>query len=131
METVYIVILIIILVLFIAIFSFMNMPKIQSKMLKQNLKSLNEFTKNSKDELIEMNKNMGNISIESQDQILDENEDKLKDIATKEANISKKGVEITARSIKKGLTEEETYCKHCGKPIDADSEFCKHCGKKQ
>ena len=117
------------IIIFVAIA--MISPKIQANMLKNQVKSLNEFTKNSKDELIEMKKNMGNISIESQDQILDENEDKLKDIATKEANISKKGVEITARSIKKGLTEEETYCKHCGKPIDADSEFCKHCGKKQ
>lgn len=27
-------------------------------------------------------------------------------------------------------SDNQMYCKHCGKLVDTDSEFCKHCGKK-
>lgn len=63
--------------------------------------------------------------------MIDENEEILKDIATTNANISKDGIEITARVIKDGLTNDTIYCKHCGKAIDEDSKFCKHCGQEQ
>ena len=70
--------------------------------------------------------------LKMQKQIIDENEDILKDISAKSAGISSPGYEITARAVKKGLTEEEDiYCKHCGKNIDADSKFCNKCGKEQ
>ena len=58
-------------------------------------------------------------------------EEMLKDINRKTANISKDGVEITARAVKKGFSSETIYCKHCGNSIDADSRFCKTCGKEQ
>ena len=28
-------------------------------------------------------------------------------------------------------TDEQIYCKHCGKLIDKDSKFCNKCGKEQ
>jgi len=67
--------------------------------------------------------------------VIDENEDDLEHISTKSAEISSKGVETTARAIKKGLTEEENkslvFCKCCGKEIQEDSKFCRYCGKEQ
>ena len=63
--------------------------------------------------------------------MLEENEEMLKDINRRSANVSKDGVEITARALKKGLSGETIYCKHCGNSIDADSRFCKTCGKEQ
>ena len=69
--------------------------------------------------------------IKAQKYMLEENEEMLKDINRKTANISKDGVEITARAVKKGFSGETNYCKHCGNSIDADSKFCKVCGKEQ
>ena len=67
--------------------------------------------------------------------VYDENEKDLEHISTKTAEISSPGVEITARAIKKGITEDVkeklVYCKHCGKEIEVDSKFCKYCGKEQ
>ena len=63
--------------------------------------------------------------------MLDENEENLKDMATKSANISKEGIEITTRAIKDGLTKESKYCKYCGEAIDEDSKYCKKCGERQ
>ena len=69
--------------------------------------------------------------IKAQKYMLEENEEMLKDINRKTANISKDGVEITARAVKKGFSGETIYCKHCGNSIDVDSRFCKTCGKEQ
>jgi len=33
--------------------------------------------------------------------------------------------------MKKGFSDEEIFCKHCGKAIDENSKFCKYCGKEQ
>lgn len=67
--------------------------------------------------------------------VIDENEDALKNISTKGADIASQGVEITARAIKKGFSEEKNtdfkFCKRCGKTIDSDSIFCNYCGKEQ
>ena len=64
--------------------------------------------------------------------VMDDNESDLTNMATKAANITKGGVEISARALKKGFTEEEQgYCKNCGNTIDTDSKFCKKCGDKQ
>lgn len=63
--------------------------------------------------------------------IISSNEDDLREISTKTANISKDGIEITARAIKDGLIKEKNFCKHCGVSIDSDSKFCNNCGKEQ
>ena len=73
--------------------------------------------------------------------MLDENEETLRDMATRTANISKEGVKITTKALKDGFTDDGFsstsssnygyYCKNCGEPIDVDSNYCKKCGKKQ
>lgn len=73
-------------------------------------------------------KSLGRI-INDMDDLINENEDILKNLSTKSANIEKEGIEIRARAIKDGFTKEKTYCKHCGAEIDIDSNFCNKCGK--
>ena len=63
--------------------------------------------------------------------IVDNNEGFLKKISEKEGEIAGIGIEKKVRAIKKGLLEDEMYCKHCGESIDADSKYCKKCGKEQ
>ena len=61
--------------------------------------------------------------------VLDANEDVMRDMATREANINKEAVETTARAIRDGFVGDSIYCKYCGSKIDEDSKFCKKCGK--
>lgn len=72
-----------------------------------------------------------NDSIGMLKRMMDENEDVLREMSTKSADISSKGIEIKARAIKKGLSGEVIFCKYCGAEIDSDSKFCKQCGKEQ
>ena len=104
-------------------------PKLRGKMLSRQIKSLKHMTDYSKDDLESIISSMGNISINSAKNIIDENGEKLTDIVEKTSDLSSIAVEKTARAIKKGLTESNIYCKHCGKAIDSDSNFCKSCGK--
>lgn len=87
------------------------------------------MTDYSKEDLENIISNMGDISVNSTNNIIENNEDKLTNIVEKASDLGGIAVEKTARAIKKGLTKEGAYCKHCGKTIDTDSKFCKHCGK--
>ena len=83
----------------------------------------------SQEELSDIAAVSSNIAIKSRKKVLDENEELLTEMATRNASINKEGVEITARAIKKGLSKQVVHCKYCGKDIDDDSVFCKFCGK--
>lgn len=86
----------------------------------------------SKDDLADITTTASNIAIKSKKDILNQNEETLKDITIRRASINKETIETTARAIKNGLTKsDKIYCKHCGKQIDKDSKFCKSCGKEQ
>ena len=73
--------------------------------------------------------------IKTMKEIIDENEEDLKNISSKSAEINSGGIEITSRAIKKGFTDNndgnKLYCKNCGKQIEEDSKFCRYCGKEQ
>ena len=72
------------------------------------------------------------VAVNAQNNIINNNEEKLKNISNKTADINKDAIKTTAHAIKEGLTEDDIiYCKHCGAVIDADSKFCKSCGKEQ
>lgn len=58
-------------------------------------------------------KNVLGKMINDMNDVVNENEDILKNLSTKSANISKEGIEIKARAIKDGLTEEKFFCKNC------------------
>ena len=85
---------------FIATFS----PKINSKFMKKQIKTIKN--------------------------VVNETKDDIESISTDMADASKLGVQITANAIKKGFSNQ-IYCKHCGGSIDKDSNFCKFCGKEQ
>ena len=96
---------ILVLCIFAFTFAMIFSPKLRAKMIGHQLKSTKY--------------------------ILDENEELIKELSTKGANVSKDGLEIKARALKKGFMGESIYCKHCGAAIDSDSQFCKSCGKRQ
>lgn len=118
-------------VVFVFTFLMIFSPKLRAKMMGKQIKATKYMMDENKENLTDITTTAGNIFVQSGENILDENEDTLKDMATRTANISKDGIEITARAIRKGITEDELYCKHCGEVIDADSKFCKKCGKQQ
>ena len=78
-----------------------------------------------------MGSTVGNVKIKTQKNILDQNEENMKDIAARQANIIKEPIETVTRAIKDGLQKHVIYCKYCGEAIDQDSIYCKHCGRKQ
>ena len=103
-------------------------PKLRGKMMSRQFKSVRYMLEESKDDLAKLS----NTGIEIKKQILDENEEMLTNIASKEANIEGVKIKSAAKAIKEGLTENNTiYCKHCGSLIDSDSKYCKVCGKEQ
>ena len=76
-------------------------------------------------------KRMGKM-IEAQRDMLEENEDYLRDIVRTKTNITRDGFESNSGLFNSGFNNTNNkYCKHCGGPIDSDSLFCKHCGKAQ
>lgn len=118
---------------FVFIFTFLMMfsPKLRGKMMSKQIKSLKYMMDDSKDDLTDIATTSGDVMVNASKKIIDNNEDDLKDLVTKSANISKEGIETTVRAIRKGITEDEMYCKHCGTSIDKDSKYCKKCGKEQ
>ena len=75
-------------------------------------------------------KSMSKVSIQTTNEILEENKQELKEIADAQAEISKGAIKTTAKALKEGLTNT-MYCKSCGKEIAEDSKYCKYCGAKQ
>lgn len=106
-------------------------PKLRGKLMSRQIKSIKHMTDYAKEDLEDIGTTLGDVSINTAKNILDKNEDTLKDVVTRGANISKDGIEIVTGALKKGLTGEKVFCKHCGKQIDSDSKFCKSCGKEQ
>lgn|SRR5574344_1062123 len=122
-----------ILVVVIFAFSFLMIisPKIRGKFMSRQLKANRYMMENSKKDLEQMGAMAGNLAVNMKKNMLDQNEDILKDMATREANIEKDAIEIKAKAVKEGLKKDSIYCKHCGQLIDSDSKFCKSCGKEQ
>ena len=72
----------------------------------------------------------GNVVAKAQNNVINNNEEILKETANKTADIHKDAVKTIVHSVKEGFTDNNSvYCKHCGAQIDADSTFCKKCGK--
>ena len=121
--TVFIIIMVVIFLGFIIMMTMSFKPKSMEKTLSKNMGHMGGIMGNMMKEMINVEK-----------QILEENEEELRSINTKGAEIESDALEIKARAIKKGLIEDETnlvFCKHCGKKIESDSKFCRYCGKEQ
>lgn len=128
-NVIFTVVMIFSLLIFVFVFAMILSPKLRSKMMKHQIKATKYMMEDSKEELSDIAAVSSNIAIKSRKKVLDENEELLTEMATRNASINKEGVEITARAIKKGLSKQVVHCKYCGKEIDDDSVFCKFCGK--
>jgi len=106
-------------------------PKFRGKLMSRQIKAAKYMIDESKDDLTNLGTTMGNIGINTKKNILDQNEDMLRDLTIREANIDKEGIEIKTRAIKDGFSKDTMFCKYCGTTIDEDSKFCKKCGKEQ
>ena len=110
----------------------MFVPSFRSKFFGHQLRMQKRMLEDNKDVITDIGKISGEIGVKTSKGVLDENEDDIRHVVTKTADVSKEAITITTRAIREGFTEENTvYCKHCGANIDADSTFCKKCGKKQ
>ena len=102
-------------------------PKLRGKILGKQFKAMKSMLNETKDDLTDI----AGVAIDIKKRMLDENEENLRDLKTREAYIARDSIEITAKAIKDGLSGDKAYCKHCGTLIDKDSKFCKKCGKEQ
>lgn len=111
----------------------MFVPSFRSKFMGHQLRMQKKMLEDNKDVMADIGKISGEIGVKTAKGVIDENEDDIRHVVNKSADISKDAITTTTRAIKKGFTEEEAdvYCKHCGASIDSDSTFCKACGKKQ
>ena len=131
MDILFYIVPIFIGLVFVFMIALMISPKLRGKLMSKQIKAAKHMMDYSKEDLKDLLSTSADIGINAEKEILDNNEETMRDNVTRKANINKKGIEITANAIKEGLTENKFYCKHCGKLIDEDSKFCKSCGKEQ
>lgn len=122
--------------MFIFVLAMFFSPKLRGKMMSKQIKATKHMLDYTKEDLQDLMTTTAGIGIDTEKNILDKHEDTLKDNATRKANISKEGIEITTKAIKDGLTstdkeENAKYCIECGKKIPSNAKFCLYCGKKQ
>ena len=131
MDILFYIVPILIGITFVLMIALMISPKLQGKLMSRQIKATKHMMDYSKEDLKDLLSTSADIGINAEKEILDNNEETMKDNVIRKANINKKGIEITANAIKEGLNGSKIYCKHCGKIIDDDSKFCKSCGKEQ
>ena len=102
-----------------------------SRRMRRMLNRSKTVLEDNKDAIKDLQKLGAEMGIDVQKGILEDNEYDLRDIASLQADIDSVGLEKRAAAIKKGLSEDSKYCKHCGALIDMDSRYCKVCGKEQ
>ena len=99
--------------------------------MSKQIEATKHMMEYSKDDLKDILSTSKSVEVNAEKEILDNNEEIMKDNVKRNANINKEGIEITAKAIKGGLTNNKVYCKYCGKLIDSDSKYCKVCGREQ
>lgn len=131
-DALFVIVPLFILTIFVLAIAMAVSPRLRGKLMSRQIKATKYMFDESKDDLTDIGTTVGNVAANTYKNIIDANEDNLRETFTKQANMSKDAIETTVRAIKDGITKDASiYCKHCGKPIDPDSEFCKFCGKKQ
>lgn len=131
LEILFFIIPILVVLTFIFTIALMVSPKLRGKWMSKQIEATKHMMEYSKDDLKDILSTSKSVEVNAEKEILDNNEEIMKDNVTRKANINKKGIEITAKAIKEGLTNNKVYCKYCGKLIDSDSKYCKACGRAQ
>ncbi len=130
-DALFVIVPILVLGIFIFVIIMLISPKMRGKMMSRQIRATKYMMENAKDDLKEMGTMAGDIKVQTRKHILDQNEERLKDIEKRTANIEKEGIEVKVKAIRDGLSKNAIYCKYCGTLIDEDSKFCKKCGKEQ
>lgn len=132
MQILFFIVPVVAIGIFIFVIGMMFVPSLRSKFMGHQLRMQKRMLEDNKDVMTDIGKITGEIGVKTAKGIIDENEDDIRHVVGKTADMSKDAITTTTRAIKKGLTEEDSvYCKHCGESIDSDSTFCKKCGKEQ
>ena len=131
LEILFFIIPILVVLTFIFTIALMVSPKLRGKWMSKQIEATKHMMEYSKDDLKDILSTSKSVEVNAEKEILDNNEEIMKDNVTRKANINKEGIEITAKAIKEGLTNNKVYCKYCGKLIDNDSKYCKVCGREQ
>jgi hypothetical protein len=131
LEILFFIIPILVVLTFIFTIALMVSPKLRGKWMSKQIEATKHMMEYSKDDLKDILSTSKSVEVNAEKEILDNNEEIMKDNVTRKANINKEGIEITAKAIKEGLTNNKVYCKYCGKLIDSDSKYCKVCGREQ
>lgn len=130
-DALFVIVPILVLGIFVFTIIMMLSPKMRGKMMSRQIRATKYMMEDAKENLKEMGTIVGDINAQTKKNIIEKNEDILKDVEKRSANIEKEGIEVKMRAIRDGLSRNTIYCKHCGTLIDEDSRFCKHCGKEQ
>lgn len=131
LEILFYLIAILVVLIFVFTIALMISPKLRGKWMSNQIEATKHMMEYSKEDLKNILSTSKSIEVNAEKEMLDNNEEIMKDNITKKANINKEGIEITAKAIKKGLSNNKVYCKYCGKLIDSDSKYCKVCGREQ
>lgn len=131
LEILFFIIPTLVVLIFIFTIALMVSPKLRGKWMSKQIEATKHMMEYSKDDLKDILSTSKSVEVNAEKEILDNNEEIMKDNVTRKANINKEGIEITAKAIKEGLTNNKVYCKYCGKLIDSDSKYCKVCGRAQ
>lgn len=131
LEILFFIIPILVVLTFIFTIALMVSPKLRGKWMSKQIEATKHMMEYSKDDLKDILSTSKSVEVNAEKEILDNNEEIMKGNVTRKANINKEGIEITAKAIKEGLTNNKVYCKYCGKLIDSDSKYCKVCGREQ
>ncbi len=115
---------------FIFVFAMFFSPKLKGKIMSREISAFKHMMNYSKNDVKNIKENMGNISIDSEHDILMQNKNKIKEINNIYYETKKDSIKNTIKDIK-GELKNGCYCKFCEKKIDTDSKYCKNCGKRQ
>ena len=127
-DIMFVIVPILVFLGFIFTFALILSPKLRGKLMSKQINAANYMIKESRNSLSDL----AGTALDIKKNILTENEETLKEMYTKEAEIEKEGLKIKTSAIREGLNGKKIiYCKYCGAVIDSDSKFCKSCGKKQ
>ena len=118
------IIMFIIFFITIVMFIVVLVPKYRSKLFGLQINRTRQMLGDNKDLL----KNMSEDLIKFKSDFLEENEELLKQIKVKEAEIDNEELKIKAKTIKDTFSDTMS-CKYCGASIASDSKYCNICGK--
>ncbi len=94
---------------FLAILTFIILlifsPKFKAKLMGNQIKAVEYTVHDNKDNITHIGSDVGDIITNTGENILNNNEDKLKDIASRSAKVMEGGIETTAGAITKGVSK--------------------------